>query len=103
MDINGKTVLILGGWGLVGAAVNRRLFSEKPKTIVVASLLQQEAEQACRNFSEEAPDIEFVPEWGDIFVRDEFKTQHREALHRLEQAISPRHGVSSATSPPRGR
>lgn len=27
----------------------------------------------------------------------------REALHRLEQAISPRHGVSSATSPPRGR
>jgi hypothetical protein len=80
MDINGKTVLILGGWGLVGAAVCRRLFREKPKTIVVASLLQQEAEQACRNYMQEVPDIEFVPEWGDIFVRDEFKTQHREAL-----------------------
>jgi hypothetical protein len=80
MDISGKSVLVLGGWGLVGAAICRRLLGEKPKTIVVASLLQEEAVEACKIYSQEAPNVEFVPEWGDIFVREEFRTQSREKL-----------------------
>ena len=80
MDITGKKVMVWGGWGLVGAAVCRRLFSEKPKTIIVASLLQKEAEAACDRYSKEAPEIEFIPEWGDIFVRSEFRDLHREEI-----------------------
>ena len=57
MDITGKKVMVLGGWGLVGAAACRRLFSEKPKTVIVASLLKKEAEDACETYSKEAPDI----------------------------------------------
>ncbi|TKJ40312.1 short-chain dehydrogenase [candidate division LCP-89 bacterium B3_LCP] len=80
MDIKGKTVLVLGGWGLVGAAICRRLYEEKPGKIIVASLNKQEAEDACRVYSEEATDIEFTCESGDIFVREEFRYLHREAV-----------------------
>ncbi len=80
MDINGKRILVLGGWGLVGAAICRRLFKENPEKIIVASLLEEEAKDACRLYSEEAPDIQFVPEWGDIFVRNEFRRLHREEI-----------------------
>ncbi len=31
MDIQNKTVLVLGAWGLVGNAVVRKLVVEKPK------------------------------------------------------------------------
>lgn len=80
MDITGKRVLVLGGWGLVGSAVCRRLFSEKPQAVIVASLRREEAEDACKTYAAEAPDIEFIPEWGDIFVRYEFREYHREEL-----------------------
>ena len=33
MDIKGKTVLILGAWGLVGSAIARRIVQEKPKNL----------------------------------------------------------------------
>ncbi|MCX6641486.1 MAG: short-chain dehydrogenase [bacterium] len=80
MDLKGKNVLVLGGWGLVGASICRRLFPEQPRQIIVASLLKEEAEEACRIFSKEAPHIEFTPEWGDIFVRSEYKELHREII-----------------------
>ncbi len=80
MDLKGKKVLVLGGWGLVGAAICRKLYAEAPQTIIVASLLEKEAKDGCEIYAKEAPDIEFVPEWGDIFVRDEFKYLHREAV-----------------------
>ena len=40
MDIKNKTVLVLGGWGLVGNAVTRKLVPEEPKQIIVTSLKQ---------------------------------------------------------------
>lgn len=72
MDINGKTVLVLGGWGLVGAAVCRRLFAEKPSKIVVTSLREAEARDAVEEMRSLLPadsKIELVPWWGDIFAR----------------------------------
>ena len=46
MDIKGKTVLILGAWGLGGSAIARRIVLEKPKNIILASLKQWDAEEA---------------------------------------------------------
>ncbi len=80
MDIHSLAGLVLGGWGLGGAAICRRLYEESPKSIILASLLETEAREGCRTFSQEAPEIDFIPEWGDIFVREEFKHMHREAL-----------------------
>ena len=77
MDVHGKTILVLGGWGLVGAAVCRRLFTERPSKIIVTSLREDEARDAVKDLQSELPDsegIEFVPWWGDIFARFDQRT-----------------------------
>ena len=54
MDIKNKRVLVLGGFGLVGQAVIRRMMgapeSEKPAYIVITSIKQSEAESAVSYF-----------------------------------------------------
>ncbi|MBU2471685.1 MAG: NAD-dependent epimerase/dehydratase family protein, partial [Bacteroidetes bacterium] len=46
MDIKGRTVCVIGGWGLVGSAVCRKLMERTPKRIIVTSLKREEAEEA---------------------------------------------------------
>lgn len=80
MDIQNKTVLVLGGWGLVGNAVTRKLVLEKPKQIIVTSLKQEEAESHVINLKKEFPNLPedyFIPWWGNIFVRNDFKDSNR--------------------------
>ncbi|KAF0152328.1 MAG: hypothetical protein FD143_1250 [Ignavibacteria bacterium] len=89
MDIKNKTVLVLGGWGLVGNAVIRKLMPEEPKKIIVTSLRKEEAEDEVKRLKVEFPDKPddyFEPWWGNIFVRYEFKDSDRVAL--LEEAAS---------------
>ncbi len=81
MDIQNKTVLVLGGWGLVGSAICRKLVNEKPKRIIVTSLTRHEAEEAVSEFRKEFPKAGrkfFIPWWGNIFVRHELKDMKRE-------------------------
>ncbi|CUU07479.1 hypothetical protein JGI1_01806 [Candidatus Thermokryptus mobilis] len=83
MDIKGKSVLILGAWGLVGSAVTRRIVQEKPRNVIIASLKQWEAEEAVEALRKEFPEYDrnfFIPWWGNIFVRDEFKDMSREEI-----------------------
>jgi len=80
MDIENKTVLVLGGFGLVGNAIIRKLVPEKPKKIIVTSLFKNEAEDECKRLFEEFPDKGkdyFEPWWGNIFVRNDFKDDDR--------------------------
>ena len=44
MDIKNRTVLVLGGGGMVGAAICRKLVEEHPNRIIVTSILRKEAE-----------------------------------------------------------
>ncbi|GBD92112.1 hypothetical protein BMS3Abin04_02846 [bacterium BMS3Abin04] len=83
MDIQNKTVLVLGAWGLVGNAVTRKLVGEKPKSIIVTSLQKNEIEEEIEKLKKEfpqLPDDYFVPWWGNIFVRNEFKDTNRYEL-----------------------
>lgn len=83
MDIQNKTVLVLGGWGLVGSAVCRRIMSEKPKRIIVTSLKRSEAEEVVATLRKEYPKAGrkfFIPWWGNIFVRQELKDIRREEI-----------------------
>ncbi len=83
MDIINKTVLVLGGFGLVGSAVARKLVPENPNKIIITSLFLTEAEDAVKKLSEEFPEKGkdfFIPYGGDIFVRDEFKFENRQSL-----------------------
>ncbi len=83
MVITNKTVLVLGGWGLVGSAICRKLMDEKPKKIILTSLKESEAKDACETMRREYPKAGknfFVPWWGNIFVRNEFKDLTREEI-----------------------
>lgn len=72
MEIEGKRVLVLGGWGLAGSAICRALISEKPKEIIVSSLAREEAEEAVQKLEKLNPNhkIKLTPSWGNIFLRD---------------------------------
>jgi len=79
MDILNKKVLILGGWGLVGSAVARKFVQGKPKQVVLTSLLRSDAENICNELNKEYKKKNlFVPAWGNIFVREEYKDLKRD-------------------------
>ncbi len=83
MDIQNKTALVLGGWGLVGSAICRKLMEENPKRIILTSLKKSEAHEAVAQMQKEYPDAGknfFVPWWGNIFHRHEFKDMSREEV-----------------------
>ena len=72
MDIKNKKILVLGGWGLVGNAVTRKLVHEQPKQIIVTSLKKSEVEEHLEQLKIEFPNLPkdyFVGWWGNIFVR----------------------------------
>lgn len=75
MDIQGKNVLVLGGYGLVGMAVCREILEHRPRRLVVASLRRWEAEEGVRRLKEERPEteVEILPAWGDVLLRAEWQ------------------------------
>ena len=76
MNIQNKTVLILGGFGLVGSAIAKKIIRSNPKRIIISSLKLSEAEDAVEQLNQQFPDKGenyFIPWGGDIFVREEFK------------------------------
>ena len=83
MDIQNKTVLVLGGWGLVGSAVCRQMMPENPKRIIVTSLLEHEAKDVVQTLQHEYPRAGkkfFSPWWGNIFVRHVLKDTPRDEI-----------------------
>ncbi len=83
MDIKGRTVLVLGGGGLVGSAICRKLVGERPKRIIISAINRKEAEETVRTLKKEFPGRGlkfFVPWWGNIFVRHSLKDTPREQL-----------------------
>jgi NAD(P)-dependent dehydrogenase (short-subunit alcohol dehydrogenase family) len=97
MDIRGKSVLILGGYGLVGQAVARRLLQEKPREMTLLSLHRQEAEEATESLQSEAQGTALQAAWGDVFAFTDVKDRPRRevfddhALRRrlIESLIEP--------------
>ena len=94
MDLKNKSVLVLGGFGLVGQAVIKRMMHAphgalakaegegRPSHIVITSLARSEAEEAVKYFQELYKDTEttFEPFWGNLFVREAWKDLARDAI-----------------------
>ncbi len=80
MEIKGKKILLLGGWGLVGTAICKKLIPHQPKSIVIGSLLQSQAEEAVEDLKPIAGKIELKATWGNIFVRTDFKDTPRSVI-----------------------
>ncbi len=89
MDLRHKTVLILGGAGLVGIAVARRILEGSPARIILASLRRRESEQAVEELREEplAEGVSLEAAWGDLFVPAEMKDRSRGEIASDPQAL----------------
>lgn len=70
MDLRDQTVLLLGGAGLVGLAVARRMLDFRPGRLVIGSLRRDEAEESVEELSRDprAEGVRIDPAWGDLFV-----------------------------------
>jgi hypothetical protein len=77
VDIRDKDVLILGGYGLVGQAVARRLLPEVPRRLVLLSLRREEAEEAVASLQAERGRVVLEAAWGDVFAFAELKDRPR--------------------------
>lgn len=78
MEIRNKRVLVLGGWGLVGMAVCRKILHEAPDELIVASLTEGEAREAVTRLKAESKsDLRVTPYWGNIFVRETLQSKAR--------------------------
>ncbi len=81
MDIQGRNILMLGGSGLVGIAIARKLLPLKPARLAIAALRREESEEGVATLRREpdAEGVELVAEWGDILLRasrrDESRTE----------------------------
>jgi hypothetical protein len=82
MDIKNKRILVLGGFGLVGQAVIKRLMREEPAHVVITSLGKSEVESALSYFEKlyHGSDTTFEALWGNLFVRESWKDDSRESL-----------------------
>ena len=88
MDISGSRILLLGGAGLVGMAIARRLIKHhKPKTIIITSLFESEVEQAIVELQPMAGETELISSHGNVFVREEFKGLGRHDILDNEDRI----------------
>ena len=80
MDIRNRKVMVLGGFGLVGLAVVRKLAQENPAEIIIGSLLEQEALEGVKQIKQEVRRMRITPVWGNIFIRDSLKDLPREEI-----------------------
>ena len=69
-SMSDNTILLLGGAGLVGLQVARAVAREiEPRQVVIASLFQKEVREALALLKKEFPEVDWVGEWGDGFLR----------------------------------
>jgi NAD(P)-dependent dehydrogenase (short-subunit alcohol dehydrogenase family) len=80
LDIRDRTVLVLGGYGLVGQAVARQLLREAPRRLLLLSLRRAEAEEACHALESERGAVAVEPVWGDIFAFADVKDRPRRQI-----------------------
>lgn len=80
MELQGKTILILGGSGLVGRAVTRRLLELAPARVVLVALYEGEVEEARAELSREAGETEIATAWGDVFLPTDAARLDRQAM-----------------------
>ncbi|UCF40315.1 MAG: short-chain dehydrogenase [Gemmatimonadota bacterium] len=90
MELKGKTILMLGGSGLVGHAVARELLQRGPKRIVLVALYEDEVRAGAASLAPFAGATEIVTEWGDIFVPADAAKLDRQAIladQRLRETV----------------
>jgi nucleoside-diphosphate-sugar epimerase len=68
MELRNATVVLLGGSGLVGHAVARRLLEKSPRRLVLVALYEHEVRDAARALEPYRESAEIDVEWGNVFL-----------------------------------
>jgi hypothetical protein len=68
MDLADRTVMLLGGSGLVGHAVARRLLAAAPRRLVLVALFEDEVRAAARALEPYRGRTTVAVEWGNVFL-----------------------------------
>jgi hypothetical protein len=68
MELRDRTVMILGGSGLVGHAVARRLLGAAPHRLVLVALFEDEVKAAAKALEAYRGRAAIEVEWGDVFL-----------------------------------
>jgi hypothetical protein len=88
MGVRDRSVLVLGGHGLVGLAVCRELLRRRPGRLVVSARGRAHAVAAVEELSREAEaGTRLRPAWGDVFFPAEW--QLRDAVEREAALAEP--------------
>ena len=80
MELGNSTVLLLGGSGLVGTAIARRLLDFSPKRLVISGLTREEAEAGVAELAPLAGTAILEPVWGNIFLPEDIADASRQRL-----------------------
>ncbi len=89
MDIKGKSVMIFGGWGLVGQAIAKQLLEEHPSELIVTSLRKNEAAEI-QSILENHPlnsGTKIIPVHGDLFVREELSFLSKPEIYSKPEQV----------------
>jgi NAD(P)-dependent dehydrogenase (short-subunit alcohol dehydrogenase family) len=88
MDLQGATVMILGGSGLVGHAVARRLLDFRPRAIVLVALYERETAETAEALRAVAGEVAIATEFGNVYLPASLAKRDRASL--LEDDASRR-------------
>jgi nucleoside-diphosphate-sugar epimerase len=80
MELRDRTALILGGSGLVGHAVARRLLGAAPRRIVLVALFEDEVKATARALDPYCGRVAIEVEWGDVFLPASLARRGRSAV-----------------------
>ncbi|MFC1733723.1 polysaccharide biosynthesis protein, partial [candidate division KSB1 bacterium] len=80
MDSKNKTIMVLGGTGLVGMAICRKLLALDPRRLVILALTEKEVKEGAEILRSEYPEADIKTAWGNIFVRAVLKDKSRSEL-----------------------
>lgn len=73
--------LVLGGGGLVGVEIAKRISSElDPECMVVVARREASVARTTEALRRLYPEVEFIGEWGDVFLRAEYCRRDRAEL-----------------------
>ena len=80
MELRDSTVLLLGGAGLVGTAIARRLLDFHPKRLIISALTRGEAEAGVAELASVADTAVLEPVWGNIFLPEDIADAARDRM-----------------------
>ena len=80
MNLRDQTVMLLGGGGLVGHAVARRVLAARPRAVVLVALFESEVNEAAAALEPYRDGATIAVEWGNVFLPEPVARLERAAM-----------------------